>query len=102
MIKAKYLGIWMDHSTANLMDFSTNPMETKVIKSNFTHEEKELSMTKGENRMHNKEQQFQGGFYKELGEYILHYEEVLLFGPTDAKVELLNILKADHLLQSIC
>ena len=96
MEKAKYLGIWMDHSIAYLMGFSTNPIATKIIKSKFTHEEKELSMTKGENRMHNKEQQQQGEYYKELGEVILNYEEVVLFGPTDAKVELLNILKENH------
>jgi hypothetical protein len=96
MEKAKYLGIWMDHSIAYLMGFSTNPIATKIIKSKFTHEEKELSMTKGENRMHNKEQQQQGEYYKELGEAILNYEEVVLFGPTDAKVELLNILKENH------
>ncbi|WP_435353059.1 hypothetical protein [Emticicia sp. SJ17W-69] len=96
MTKVKYLGIWMDHSTAYLMGFSTNPIETKIIKSNFSHEEKELSMTKGENRMHNKEQQQQAAYYKELGEAIINYEEVVLFGPTDAKVELLNILKANH------
>jgi hypothetical protein len=96
MEKAKYLGIWMDHSIAYLMGFSTNPIETKIIKSNFTHQEKELSMTKGENRMHNKEQQFQAEFYKELGEDIINYEEVVLFGPTDAKVELLNILKENN------
>ena len=46
--------------------------------------------------MHNKEQQKQRLYYKELGEIIRKYDEVILFGPTDAKVELLNILKEDH------
>ena len=46
--------------------------------------------------MHNKEQQKQRLYYKELGEIIKKYDEVLLFGPTDAKAELFNILKEDH------
>ena len=46
--------------------------------------------------MHNKEQHQQSDYYKQLGEIIKNYTEVILFGPTDAKVELFNILKADH------
>ena len=38
--------------------------------------------------MHNKEQHEQSDYYKKLGETIKNYTEVLLFGPTDAKVEL--------------
>ncbi len=51
--------------------------------------------------MHNKEQQQQAAYYKELGKVIRNYEEVILFGPTDAKVELLNLLKEDHLFAAI-
>jgi hypothetical protein len=96
MVKAKYLGVWMDHSIANLMEFTNNSMEIISIKSKFTHEEKEHSLSMGENKMHIKEQHQQGEYYKELGEAILNYEEVVLFGPTNAKVELLNLLKKDH------
>ncbi len=94
MEEKKYLGIWMDHSIAYLMGFSTEPIETKIIKSKSTHDEH--STGRGENQMHNKEQNVQAGFYKELSEYIISYDEVILFGPTNAKVELLNILKDDH------
>lgn len=96
MVKAKYLGIWMDHSIANLMEFANNSMDIISIKTKFTHEEKEHSLSMGENKMHVKEQHQQGEYYKEIGEAILNYEEVVLFGPTNAKVELLNLLKKDH------
>ena len=46
--------------------------------------------------MHNKEQHKQSEYYKQLGEAIKNYEEVILFGPTEAKVELYNVLRADH------
>lgn len=101
MSNAKNLGIWMDHSTAHLMEFTTDPIQTNIIESNFTHEEKENSLGKSENLMHNKEQHQEAEYYKKLGDKIRNYEEVLLFGPTDAKVELLNILRKDHRFEKI-
>jgi len=92
----KTLGIWMDHSTAHLMEYTTNPIETKTIEPDFMHGEKEQSPGKSEHLMHNKEQHHQAEYYKKLGEAIKKYDEVMLFGPTEAKAELLNILKSDH------
>ena len=101
MTTAKNLGIWMDHSRAHVMEFTTDPIETKTILSEFTHQEKEFSLNKGENLMHNKEQHQQSAFYKKLIDVIKNYEGVVLFGPTDAKVALYNILKADHRFEKI-
>ena len=101
MTKAKNLGIWMDHSNAHLMEFTSGTMATDLIASKFTHEEKGQSLEKSENLMHNKEQHEQSDYYKKLGEVIKNYEEVVLFGPTNAKMELFNILKADHLFAKI-
>lgn len=92
----KRLGIWMDHSSAHIIEVTGQPVETNTLESDFTHAEKEGSLTKSEHVMHNKEQHEQADYYKKLGEMILNYDEVLLFGPTDAKLELANILKADH------
>ena len=97
----KKIGIWMDHSVAHIMEFSIDTIETKNIESTFTHQEKEQSLTKSENLMHNKEQQKQGAFYKQLADIIKNYDDVILFGPTNAKVELLNILNADHHFENI-
>jgi hypothetical protein len=96
MTTARYLGIWMDHSSAHLMEFSIDSIETKTVESKFTHEAKENSLNKSEQLMHNKEQHQQAEYYRKLGEIIRNYEAVILFGPTDAKVELFNILKDDH------
>ncbi|HUZ61012.1 MAG TPA: hypothetical protein VMU83_19720 [Hanamia sp.] len=94
MTKTKNLGIWMDHASAHVMEIA-DPIVTNIVVSESTHEEKEKTLQKGESMMHNKEQQQQGEYYKSLCETIKNYDDVLLFGPTDAKVELLNILKAD-------
>lgn len=95
-MKTKQIGICMDHATANLMELTSGDMETKTINSKFTHEQKEDTLHKGEKVMHHKEQHEQLAYYKEIAAVIKNYEEVLLFGPTDAKSELLNLLKADH------
>jgi len=95
MATEKKIGIWMDHAHAHLIKYA-DPMVTKVVTSNSTHEEKEKTMQRSENMMHNKEQQQDSEFYKVIGEFIKKYDDVLLFGPTNAKIELMNILKADN------
>ena len=100
MKEANRLGIWMDHSSAHLMEFTTE-IKTIIIESEFNHQVEEQSLSKSESLMHNKEQHKQAEFYKKLGEIIRNYDEVLLFGPTNAKEELYNILKIDPLFFSI-
>jgi hypothetical protein len=99
--KAKNLGIWMDHANAHLMEFTTDPITTDIISNPFSHREKEHSLSKSEESMHNKQQQSQHEYYKKLGDIIRNFQDVLLFGPTNAKVELLNLLRADHQFEKI-
>jgi hypothetical protein len=101
MKTVKNLGIWMDHANAHVMEFTTDPIETTIITSGFTHETKEQSLGKSENLMHNKEQHQRSEYYKRLVAAIKDFDDVLLFGPTNAKVELLNVLRADHNLEKI-
>ena len=90
----KRLGIWMDHAQAHLMEYA-DTIVTKTVTSDSTHEEKEKTLQKGESMMQNKEQQQESDYYKVLGQSIKNYDTVLLFGPTNAKNELLNILQSD-------
>lgn len=101
MTNAKYLGIWMDHSSAHLSEFSKDAMETKIMASDFSHEDKTSTLDRSEHVMHNKEQHQQKNFYKQLGEVIRNYKEVIIFGPTDAKSELSNYLQADHRFENV-
>lgn len=86
----------MDSESAHFMEFSDEPKQEAEIESTFTHEVKQVSLGKNENIMHNKEQHQQADYYKRLGEVIKNYDEVLLFGPSNAKSELVNTLKSDH------
>lgn len=92
----KNLGIWMDHSRANLMDGNIEGKERIVIESQFAHQSHGSGNTKNENLMHNKENHQQSEYYKKIGAEILNYDHVLIFGPTDAKAELHNLLRNDH------
>ena len=88
------LGIWMDHSTANLIDINSK-IECRSIVSKFTSETKEAALNRSESLMHNKRQQMHEKFYDKIGAQILKHKHVLLFGPTNAKVELHNYLNKD-------
>lgn len=91
----KTLGIWMDHSQANLIDLHVDILDY-VIRSEFTFETKEKALTRGEKHMHSKEQHMHDAYYKDLGEVMKGYDHILLFGPTDAKTELYNYLKKEQ------
>ena len=101
MTTAKKLGIWMDHAHAFPTEYSGNPVKIAHIESQFTHGNKANALSKSEHLMHNQEKHEQSSFYKKVGEIIRNYDEVLLFGPTEAKTELLNVLRADHRFEKI-
>ncbi len=90
------LGIWMDHNSAHIMEFTADPISTTTVNSQFTHQQKEDTLKKSEILMHHKEQHEQDAYYKNLGQIIKGYDDVVLFGPTDAKVELFNLLRNER------
>lgn len=94
MKNEKCLGIWMDHSHANLMEFTASG-EVKDIPFKFSNSNKH-HVGMSEDIIHNREQHNQMDFYKHLEDVIKKYDVVLLFGPTNAKAELKNHLKTDH------
>ena len=97
----KQLGIWMDHAHAHVIEFTNDISEEKNVISKMEHEEKGQNLGKNENMMNNREKHDQSDYYKKLGEVIINYQEVILFGPTNAKAELLNVLRADHRFEKV-
>lgn len=91
----------MDHSVANLIDYPGNPILTRTIECAFTHIAKEEALKRGELTMHTKEEGEQADYYKVLANIIRKYDEVLLFGPTEAKTELYNTFKDNYLFSKI-
>jgi len=101
MKNIKQLGIWMDHSNAYLLEVINDTIETERVVSELSDPEAEFNFYKGEKLINKKERHLQLKYYKRLGEIIKKYQEVVLFGPTDAKSELLNLLRTDHLFEDI-
>jgi stalled ribosome rescue protein Dom34 len=95
MKTTKKLGIWMDHSMAHLMEFTSKHFEIETIESELSNQEKIASLAKSENSNFSKERKQLFEYYKKIGETIKNYKRVILFGPTDAKIELFDLLSED-------
>ena len=95
MKTTKKLGIWMDHSMAHLMEFTSMHFEIETIESKPSNQEKikNLAISENSNSIREKKQLFD--YYKKIGEAIKNYKRVILFGPTDAKIELFDLLSED-------
>jgi len=100
MNNIRKLGIWMDHSNAYLMELANDIIVQRVV-SELANHETEFNFYKGEKLIHKKEQHLQLSYYKKIGDIIKKYQDVVLFGPTDAKNELFNQIKTDHLFEDI-
>jgi hypothetical protein len=100
MKKDKQLGICMDHSNALLIELSNDTMVSQKIESESIQkvESDNIDSHEIEGREHH---QHQSAYYKKISDVILNYQEVLLFGPTDAKNELFNLIKEDHDFENI-
>ena len=97
----KKLGIWMDHFNAYLIIFSSEMREPTIISYDYTFQVRKETVGNDDNLMDNMAQHNQNTFYKSIANVIPEYDEVLLFGPTNAKLELYKILKASHLFNNI-
>src|SRR5688572_2895519 len=95
-MNATKIGIWMDHQHAFITEFTTDAMKDTTVVNDSIDVGKHKNFAKGENHMHTKEQHQQSDYYKKLSEIIKRYSDVLIFGPTSAKNELLNRLLSDH------
>lgn len=92
----KKIGVWMDHAIAHLIALEDETATMSDITSSFTHEERMAILAKSEFMLNNKERQLLHQYYTEIGDVLKKYDKVILFGPTDAKLELYNFLKTDH------
>lgn len=95
MKRRKRLGIWMDHSIAHLMEFTNKHFEVKTIESKLANKVKKESLFKNESLLSNKKKGLLLDYYKKLSEAIKDYEQVILFGPTNAKIEFFDLLSED-------
>lgn len=91
----KRLGIWMDHTTAHIMELKNNSIKSNTIES-LSEQGKKQNFGEDETLEQNTEQAQLADYFKRLSDVIKSYSEVILFGPTNAKTELYNFLKKDR------
>jgi hypothetical protein len=97
MKEIKQLAVYMDHTNALLLE-----LENKLIvsrKITCVPEDKDDTDNQDTHSIpahSTEEQQHESTYYKEIGDIIENYGQVVLFGPTDAKNELYNLLKDHH------
>lgn len=82
MKTAKHLGISLDYSDARLIEYILPSNKTGIIRTVCVP--------------HQNEHLYHSAYYQKLSEIILHYEDVILFGSTDAKVDLLYFIIGDN------
>jgi len=95
MISAKKIGIWMNHSIAYIMEFTAGLITTCIVDATLDNHELKMDNASNEIASIFKAQSDKKAYYKQLEESLKDSKEVILFGPTYAKVELYNLLKID-------
>lgn len=92
----KRIGVWMDHATARLMEYTSDDFKVDTIKSDMEGLDNQDALQHSESLLHHKENQSLKSYYKLIIEKIKDYDEIVLFGPTTAKTELFNLIREDH------
>jgi hypothetical protein len=96
-MKAKRkVGIWLDHTTARVIEYNTEELKATTIKSDLLGLDNQDGLQHSESLLHHKENQKLKAFYKDIIAIVENYDEILLFGPTTAKTELFNLIRKEH------
>jgi len=98
----KQLGIYIDYSNAFLMELINKMIVSRNIEFE-NNKEPEIYHDNSIKPEIDKEIQhhLRSAYYLELCDIIRNYNQVVLFGPNDAKNELFNLLEFDHNFDSI-
>ena len=87
----------MDHDHAYLIEYSIENREAQAVPHKFTHGSSEKHSTHGEVHLHHSQERHLSEYFKQLAEVVKTYDDVLLFGPTNAKKEFFHALKGNKL-----
>lgn len=96
MKTAKKLGLYLDHASAKLIEFDRDAKDAETVFYNCTNQARDETLQLSEKAIENRKQDSEKIYFKELSDHILKYNEVVLFGPTQAKAELFNFLRKNN------
>jgi hypothetical protein len=93
----KKIGVWMDHASAQLLDYGQDAKDIRIIESKNQPSTKtdgsKSHSTDSEVKAHHIKQNKLNNFYKALEQELGEYDEILLTGGKTAKEEFLNRIK---------
>jgi hypothetical protein len=92
----KKLGIYIDQSSANLIELTVDILEKKHVQNKPEHSNEEIAQEADENHIEFKESYLQNYYFKKLSECMLYYNEVLLFGKSNAITKLFDMISYDN------
>lgn len=96
-----YIGVWLDHQHAHLMEYTFGPAVNKELEPKFSHLVNEQNIHRSDNVMHCQSQLKDTIYYQQIGEVIKPFPHVVLFGPSENKHELYGYLRGSHLFDTI-
>lgn len=96
MKNVNQLGIWMDHSVAYLMEFTTKPFEIHTIVCEFPMKEKSTNTLKKNESINSTTNYILNKYYNKIGQAIMKYKKIVLIGPSDAKINFFDFLSEDE------
>ncbi|MFM9909073.1 MAG: hypothetical protein ACKVOW_06985 [Chitinophagaceae bacterium] len=97
----RYLGIWMDQTSAHLTNLTVDPVEVVSIESVYTSTHIGNTFHESKRNVEYQKSILQQAFFKQLSDRMLNYDEVLLFGPSNAKSQLLNFFRVEQHINKI-
>ncbi|MBP6558298.1 MAG: hypothetical protein KAX93_06935 [Flavobacterium sp.] len=92
----KKLAIYMEQSSARLIEFTIDILKTKSELSCFDYFDEKHPKEKNLNHIEYQEAYLQNHFLNKLSEYILYYNEVLLFGKSNTTDKLFDLMAYDN------
>lgn len=91
----KKMGIWMDYSMAYLMELTSNPFEIKTVEST-SFDTSTIYPINTLPILLEKRKRLLFSYYNKIAREINNYDRIILFGPTNAKIEFFDVLSEDE------
>ena len=101
MENKRRMGVWMDYESAYLIELMPLRVDAIVVKSKTSNPSKKRKLTTNDDNEINKQEELLLIFNKKIANEISKYGHVILFGTTEAKIELMEYLKTENAFKDI-
>ena len=93
----KKLGIYIDYTSAYLMELINKNIISRTIEFESVDNNADTNPDNLDEKDFSKKQHhLQSAYFIEISDIISNYNQVILFGPSESKTELFNLLEFNH------